>query len=142
MVNAVPDKDRTAWIRLSILFLTRGSAETEKLLQEFECRIDLWIVRVPSLQAGVAAMRMDLVSLVVITPEIPCNDVSALLAEVSRLHRNTPVLLRSGAAETPPAWRPHRIAVLRSPLAPGLLTRAVDLALQPARTGRGRRRPN
>jgi len=113
------------------------------MLQEFEDRIDLWIVRVPSLQAGVAAMRMDLVSLVIITPEIPADDVGALLKEVSRLRKNTPVLLlRSETAETPPSWRSRGMAVLRSPLAPGFLSRAVDLALQPARIALARRHPN
>jgi len=143
MVDAVPDKGRAIRIPLSVLILTRGSAETDKLLQEFEDRIDLWIVRVPSLQAGVAAMRFALVALVIITPEIPSDDVSVVLGEVSRLGRNTPVLLlRSETAETPAAWRSHSLAVLRSPLAPGLLSRAVDLALQPTRTDRARRRAN
>ena len=143
MVDAVPDKGRYLRIPLSVLILTRGSAETDTLLQEFDDRIDLWIVRVPSLQAGVAAMRFALVALVIVTPEIPPDDVSALLGEVSRLGRRTPVLLlRSEMAETPPAWRSHSLAILRSPLAPGLLSRAVDLALQPPRTNRARRRPN
>lgn len=144
MVDAVPDKGRALPIPLSVLILTRGSAVTDKLLEEFEDRIDLWIVRVPSLQAGLAAMRLALVALVIITPEIPSDDVSSLLAEVSRLRRNMPVLLlRSETAETPPAWQSHNsLAVLRSPLAPGLLSRAVDLALQPALTKRTRRRPN
>ncbi len=143
MVDAVPDKGHYLRIRSSVLILTRGSEETDKLLQEFEDRIDLWIVRVPSLQAGVAAMRFALVALVIITPEIPSDDVSVVLEEVSRLGRRTPVLLlRSETAETPAAWKSHSIAVLRSPLAPGLLSRAVDLALQPTRTNRARRRPN
>lgn len=143
MVDGVPDKGHYLRIPSSVLILTRGSAETDKLLKEFEDRIDLWIVRVPSLQAGVAAMRMDLVSLVIITPEIPADDVGALLKEVSRLRKNTPVLLlRSETEETLPDWRSHSMAVLRSPLAPGLLSRAVDLALQPTRTNRARRRPN
>ena len=143
MIGAVPDKSRDLRIPLSVLFLTRGSAETDRLLQEFEDRIDLWIVRVPSLQASVAAMRMDLVSLVIITPEIPADDIGALLKEVSRLRRNTPVLLlRSETAETPPSWRSHGMAVLRCPLAPGLLSRAADLALQRVRMGLARRRPN
>jgi hypothetical protein len=143
MVNAVADKGRYIRIPLSVLILTRGSAETDKLLQEFEDRIDLWIVRVPSLQAGVAAMRFALVALVIIAPEIPPDDVSVVLGEVSRLGRHTPVLLlRSETAETQPAWKSHSMAVLRSPLAPGILSRAVDLALQPVRTNRARRLPN
>jgi hypothetical protein len=143
MVDASADKGRYIRIPLSVLILTRGSAETDTLLQEFENRVDLWIVRVPSLQAGVAAMRFALVALVIIAPEIPPDDVSVVLGEVSRLGRHTPVLLlRAQTAETPPAWKSHSMAVLRSPLAPGLLSRAVDLALQPARTNRSRRRPN
>jgi hypothetical protein len=143
MVAAVPDKNRDVRNPVSVLFLTRGSAETDKLLQEFEDRIDLWIVRVPSLEAGVAAMRMDLVALVIITPEISCDEVSALLTEVRRLRRHTPVLLvRSETAKTSPAWRSDNLAVLRSPLAPGLLSRALDLALRPVTTAPARRRQN
>jgi hypothetical protein len=78
-----------------------------------------------------------LVALVIITTEIPSDEVSAVLGEVSRLGRHTPVLLlRSEMAETPSAWKSHSIAILRSPLAPGLLSRAVDLALQPTQTNR------
>ena len=143
MVDAVSDKCRYLRIPSSVLILKRGSAEADKLLQEFEHRVDLWIVRVPSLQAGVAAMRFALVALVIITPEIPSDDVSVVLGEVSRLGRPTPVLLlRSETAETVPAWKSHRMAILRSPLAPGLLSRAVDLALQPTRTNRSRRGQN
>jgi hypothetical protein len=128
---------------LSILILARESPDTDQALQELEDRIDLWIVRVPSVQAGVAAMRLTLVALVIVSPEIPPDDVSTLLAEVSRLCRDTPVLLlRLEAAETPPSWRSLSLAVLRSPLAPGVLSRAVDLALQAAPTERAPRRLN
>jgi hypothetical protein len=143
MADPVADRGRYIRIPLPVLILTRGSAETDELLQEFEDRIDLWIVRVPSLQAGVAAMRFALVALVIIAPEIPPDDVSVVLGEVSRLGRHTPVLLlRSETAETPPVWKSYSMAVIRSPLAPGLLSRAVDLALQPARINWARRRPN
>jgi len=79
-------------------------------------------------------MRVVFVALVIVAPEIASDVVSALLAELGRAGNEAPVLLlRSEAAEIRADWQSQRTAVLRCPLAPGLLSRAVDLALRPMR---------
>ena len=143
MVDAGPRKRRGFRVPSSVLILAHGSTSTDDLFRECDERHDLWTIRVPSISASAAAMRVVCVSLVIIAPEISSDTVGDLLAELGRLENEAPVLLlRSEAATIPPAWKSPHMAVLRCPLAPGLLSRAVDLALRPARTKRDRARLN
>jgi hypothetical protein len=143
MVDTVPRKRRGFRVPSSVLILAQGSAATDELFRECDERHDLWTIRVPSVPASAAAMQVVFVSLVIVAPEIASDAVGALLAELARLGNEAPVLLlRSEAAQIPPGWQSQRMAVLRCPLAPGLLSRAVDVALQPARKKRDRARLN
>ena len=133
MANAVPRKWRGSRLPSSVLILAQSSSETADLFHACDERLDLWTIRVPSVGAGVAAMRVVFVSLIIVAPEIPADEVSALLSEIWQLRSEAPVLLlRHETAEIHPGWQSQHMAVIRCPLAPGLLSRAVDLALQPA----------
>lgn len=137
MQDAAPRKRRGFRVPSSVLILAQGSTTTDDLLRECDERLDLWTIRVPSVAASAAAMQVVFVSLVIIAPEIASNTVSALLEELARKGSEAPVLLlRSEAAEIHADWRSQSMAVLRCPLAPGLLSRAVDLALKPVRGAR------
>jgi hypothetical protein len=126
-----------------VLILTLESAEALNLLRECEERIDLWTVRVVSASAGVATLRGTSFRLVIVAPEIPSEEVSALLAGIRRLRHGPPVLaLRSQAPEALSAWQSYRVAILCCPLTPGLLSRAVDVALGASLKIRARPRLN
>lgn len=134
MEDAVPRKRRGFRVPSSVLILAQGSTAADDLFRECDERLDLWTIRVPSVTASAAAMRVVFVALVIVAPEIASDVVSALLAELGRAGNEAPVLLlRSEAAEIRADWQSQRTAVLRCPLAPGLLSRAVDLALRPMR---------
>jgi hypothetical protein len=139
MADAVPRKGRGFRVPLSVLILSQSSTAAEELFRACDERLDLWTIRVPSVTASVAAMQVVYISLIIVAPEIPSDQVSALLAEIGRLRNQAPVLLlRSDAAEIHPDWQSHRMAVLRCPLVPGLLSRTVDLALQSTRKKRAK----
>lgn len=143
MADAVSRRDRGFRRPLSVLILAQDLSATEDLFRPCDERLDLWTIRVPSVTACVAAMRVVLASLIIVAPEIASEDVTILLGEIEHLRSETPVLLlREAAAEIHPGWQSRRMAVLRCPLVPGLLDRAVDLALRPARRKRDRARMN
>ena len=132
MADTISSKGRGSRVPLSILILTQGSSATDEILRECEERTDIWTVRVASVTASLVALRALSVALVLVAPEILSDEISALVAELSHLRNKTPVLLlQKDAMEIPASWQSHRVAVLRCPLVPGLLNRAVDLALQP-----------
>lgn len=143
MADTISSKGRGSRVPLSVLVLTQGSSATDEILRECEERTDLWTVRVASVTASVAALQALSVALVLVGPEILSHEISALVAELNHLRNKTPVLLlRKDAMEIPASWRSQRVAVLRCPLVPGLLNRAVDLALQPTRGTRDRAHMN
>jgi hypothetical protein len=128
---------------LPVLVLAQTSAETDELLRECEERHDIWTLRVATVSVGTTVLRDARVSLVIVGPEAPAADASALLVEVSRLRPGVPVLvIRSSCAEESASWMSSDVAVLRCPLLPGVLSRSVDVALGLAISHRARCRVN
>jgi hypothetical protein len=143
MRDALSRKSSGLRMPFPVLILTLGSAEVLNLLRECEDRNDLWTVRVASASAGVAALRSTSFRIVIVSPEIPSEEVSAILAGIRRLRHEPPVLvLRSQVAEALSAWQSYRVAILCCPLTPGLLSRAVDVALGASPKIRSRPRLN
>ena len=143
MADALAHKNRGFRMPLSVLILAQDATVADSLFRVCEERLDLWAIRVPSVSASMSAMQIVFVSLIIVAPEIPANQVSDLLARIWQWRSEAPVLLlRNEAAEIHPGWQSQRTAVLRCPLVPGLLSRAVDVALQPAHTKRDRTRMN
>lgn len=141
MADALARKGSSFHTPLSVLVPAQDGALADNLFRVCDERLGLWTIRVPSVSASVSAMQIVFISLIIIAPEIPANQVSELLARVWQWRSEAPVLLLGNeAAEIHAGWQSRRMAVLRCPLAPGLLSRAVDVALQPAQTRRDRTR--
>ncbi len=143
MADALARKGRSFHMPPSVLILTKDGALEDNLCRVCDERHDLRTIRAPSVSASMSAVQIVFVSLIIIAPEIPANQVSELLAIVWQCRSEAPVLLlRNEAAEIHPGWQSQHTAALRCPLVPGLLSRAVDVALRAAHAKRERTRMN
>jgi hypothetical protein len=93
-------------------------------------RADLCLVRVATLAAAEIVLRDVAVKLVLVCPDTPADEVTAILDRTDELRPGTPMLaLRDRSGEQPLSWRGRTIAVLRAPVLPAVLDRTVDVAL-------------
>lgn len=114
----------------SVLVLAQQSPDVDDLLEPLLCRAELGLLRVATPEAALIALRDVAVSLVLICPETNTAAVGAVLAMVSELRPNVPVLLFCLRGEdVPTVGRGRRFAVLRCPITRDVLNRTIDVAL-------------
>jgi hypothetical protein len=102
----------------------------DELFADLVGREDLCIVRVATAAAASRTLEKMQVALVVVCPETPAAAIDAVLAALARSSPGTPVLaIRNRRAPEPPGWARAGVAVLRTPLLAGVLSRSVDVVL-------------
>jgi peptidoglycan-associated lipoprotein len=82
MADVLARKGRGFCMPLSVLILAQDASAAEKQFRVCDERLDLWTIRVPSASASVSAMQIVFVSLIIVAPEVPANQVSELLARI------------------------------------------------------------
>jgi hypothetical protein len=114
----------------SVLLLARPGAQTDELFADLDGREDLCIVRVATAAAANRTLAEMPVALVVVCPETPASAVDLVLAGLGRTRPGTPVLaIRTRQAREPAGWGRAGVAVLRTPLLAGALSRSIDVVL-------------
>jgi hypothetical protein len=113
----------------SVLLLARPGEESEEIFADLSQREDLCVLRVATATAASRAIEEMPVSVVVACAEVPAAAIDSVLAALRRSRRGTPVLaVRARQAKEPAAWG-TRVAVLRTPLLSGVLSRTIDVVL-------------
>jgi hypothetical protein len=113
-----------------VLVLAEPFQDSDDLLAELVRRPDLHLLRVVTVEAAAVALRDLEVRLVLACPGTTAGTINTLLDDIARLRPGLPVLaLRDRDGEESPSWKARAVGILRTPLAPALLTRTVDLAL-------------
>lgn len=114
----------------AVLLLARPGPASEELFADLGGREDLCVLRVATAAAATRAIEEMPVRLLVACPETPPAAIDAAVAAIARARPGTPAIaLRERRAPEPAGWRARGVAVLRLPLLPGVLARAIDVVL-------------
>jgi hypothetical protein len=113
-----------------VLVLAVPGDDSDRLLADLAEREDLCLLRVATAAAATHTIREMPVALVIACPATPAQAIDAVLAHVVAHRRGTPVIaVLDRRAPERAAWVEQGVAVLRTPLAPGVLSRSVDVVL-------------
>jgi hypothetical protein len=113
-----------------VLLLSAASRATTTLLDECEKSTELWILRVDTLSAALRVLRTSRVSVVMTGPGVCAIEVSAVLAALAQWQPKVPALvIRTPSNDHLETWKFHNVTTLDFPFSPGLLSRAVNVAV-------------